>query len=198
MRHVVYDITSAATWIGWGALGLVWAAGALWAGRGGAEPVLRREARDLASRLGGVVAVIVVVTPQSVWRPLTVGWPAARAAGLALFVLATAATIWARLALGTMWSSGATTRTNRGLRTTGPYAITRHPIYTCVLAMLGATALMQCLGRWVALFVLVVGVLLIKVGSEERLLVDEFGAEYARYQRRVPRLIPTLRRARRR
>jgi protein-S-isoprenylcysteine O-methyltransferase Ste14 len=186
------------TWIGWGALGLVWAAGALRARRAGAEPVRRRQGRDLASRVGGAVAVIVVVTPQSVWRPLTVGWPEARLAGLALFVLATTATIRARIALGTMWSSGAIARRNHGLRTTGPYAITRHPIYSGVIAMLGATAAMQGLGRWVTMCVLVVGVLLIKVGSEERLLADEFGAEYARYQRRVPRLIPTLRRAPRR
>jgi protein-S-isoprenylcysteine O-methyltransferase Ste14 len=115
-----------------------------------------------------------------------------------LFALATAATIWARIALGTMWSSTPVARENHGLRTTGPYAITRHPIYTGVLAMLAGTAVMQGSGRWVALFALVLGVLLLKIRSEERLLEHELGAAYTRYRRRVPRLLPDPRRSRRR
>ena len=36
----------------------------------------------------------------------------------------------------------------RGLRTDGPYAITRHPIYTGLLGMLLGTALLGGLGQW--------------------------------------------------
>jgi protein-S-isoprenylcysteine O-methyltransferase Ste14 len=62
-----------------------------------------------------------------------------------------------------MWSSGAVARKGGGLRTDGPYAVTRHPIYTGIVAMLAGTALTQGGGRWAALLVAVTLVLLAKI-----------------------------------
>jgi protein-S-isoprenylcysteine O-methyltransferase Ste14 len=136
-----------------------------------------------------------VTTPEALWRPLTVGSPWIRVAGLAVLIPATAATVWARIALGRMWSASAVVKQGHALRTTGPYRITRHPIYTGFLGMLAGTALTQGLGRWAALLVAAVVVLTVKIRAEESLLSSEFPEAYEHYRERVPRLIPRLHRA---
>jgi protein-S-isoprenylcysteine O-methyltransferase Ste14 len=88
-----------------------------------------------------------------------------------------------------MWSSSVVVKTGHALRTAGPYAITRHPIYTGLVGMLLGTALISDLGRWTAVFALGVAYLALKARAEERLL-SGFFPEYERYRRRVPQLIP--------
>jgi len=56
--------------------------------------------------------------------------------GLAILAVSTAFTIWARPALRTMWSFDPVVKQAHLLRTRGPYAVTRHPIYTGLLGML--------------------------------------------------------------
>jgi protein-S-isoprenylcysteine O-methyltransferase Ste14 len=191
MRHVVYDL-SVVTWTCWGAVGLIWAVGAVIAGHGRSSVVRDRSGRDVASTVGVVLGLAVVLAPESMWRSISVHSSWLRIVGMALLVAATAATIWARLALGTMWSSAAVAKAGHRLRTEGPYRITRHPIYSGILVMLAATALAQGLGRWVALLVAVALVLVAKLREEERLLMRAFPNEYPRYQQRVPALVPRL------
>jgi protein-S-isoprenylcysteine O-methyltransferase Ste14 len=195
MRHVAYDITAVGTWTCWAVVGVVWAAGAALASR--RRPVRRREGHDLASLTGVAIGMLVVATPQALWRPLTVGSPWVRLAGLLVLLAATAGTVAARLTLGPMWSSAATVERTDGLRTSGPYRVTRHPIYTGILAMLVGTALTQGLGRWAALLVGVTAVLGAKIRAEERLLSSAFPEEYERYRQQVPQLFPRPRRRRR-
>jgi protein-S-isoprenylcysteine O-methyltransferase Ste14 len=102
--------------------------------------------------------------------------------------------VWSRLVLGDMWSSAAIAKRGHALRTTGPYAITRHPIYTWMLVLLLGSTLSQGLGRWIALFVIVAVILSLKARTEERLLRQAFPGEYDRYRERVPALIPLPRR----
>ena len=110
--------------------------------------VRRRERPELASLGGFAFGAATVLMPGAWWRPLTLAslWP--RAAGAALLVPATAAAIWSRLALGTMWSTAVVVKETHALRTSGPYRFIRHPIYGAILAMVAATALDQGLGRW--------------------------------------------------
>ena len=79
------------------------------------------------------------------------------------------------------------------LRTGGPYAITRHPIYTGLLGMMLGTLLLAGGGRWIVPFGVYLVVLELKIRIEERLMLAEFPDDYARYRRHVPRLIPGLR-----
>jgi protein-S-isoprenylcysteine O-methyltransferase Ste14 len=193
MRHVAYDLTTALTWTCWAVIGVVWALGAALVRRRGAA-VRRQEGRDAASRVGVALGLAAMATPAQLWRPVTVASPWIRLTGVPVLLAATAATVAARVALGSMWSSGAVAREGGGLRTDGPYAVTRHPIYTGIVAMLVGTALTQGGGRWAALLVAVTLVLLAKIRAEERLLSGELPEEYERYRRRVPQLIPHPRR----
>ncbi len=100
--------------------------------------------------------------------------------------------LWARMILGRNWSGMVTLKEGHELVERGPYRFVRHPIYTGMLAMFFATALVQ---RHLAGFV---GVLLmfvsfwIKLGFEESLMLQQFPERYAGYQQRTKRIIPFL------
>ena len=72
----------------------------------------------------------------------------------------------------------------------GPYRIVRHPIYTGLLAMLLATAML--VGHIAAIFGIVVVFvsLWIKLEQEEAVMLRQFPDEYAAYRQRVKRIIP--------
>ena len=168
---------------------VVWIAGALYNARRG-PGVRERTGRDYFWLV--TVAAIWILSSHAAgidWGSLSVESPWLRVPGLALLVSATAFTLWARLELGTMWSSSVVAKTGHALRTHGPYAVTRHPIYTGLLGMILGTALIDDLGRAAGVFVIAVIYILWKSRAEERLLSGIF-PEYERYRRRVPRLIP--------
>jgi protein-S-isoprenylcysteine O-methyltransferase Ste14 len=122
----------------------------------------------------------------------------ARLLGLAILIPSTVFTLWAaRFSLGTMWSVAPKVRGNE-LRTRGPYAVTRHPIYSGLPGMLLGTTLAAGVGQLIVL--VPVGLILfeVKIRQEERLLLATFPEEYPRYRREVPQLIPGLRALRRR
>jgi protein-S-isoprenylcysteine O-methyltransferase Ste14 len=82
----------------------------------------------------GAIPVVVIFTvvrlavPRADWQSVTFSAPWARFLGLAILLAATALTLWARFALGLMWSAAPAVKEGHQLRTSGPYAITRHPI----------------------------------------------------------------------
>jgi len=183
-----------ATWICWGVVIVVWIAGAAY---GASKGLGRRQGGvggDAVWRIGAVVVAVVVyrafwhqlhrVTDHSLWIEIP---------GLVLLVASTAFTIWARLALGRMWSASPNVlQSDHELRTDGPYAVTRHPIYTGLAGMLVGTVLVNGVG--VSLALLVVGgvVLATRIPVEERLMSRTFPDQYARYRERVPLLVPGL------
>ena len=68
-----------------------------------------------------------------------------------LLIASTVFAIGARFALGRSWSIGPRAAVEDGLRTDGPYAVTRHPIYTGLLGMMLGSALLGGLGQWLVL-----------------------------------------------
>lgn len=113
--------------------------------------------------------------------------------GIALTVLGLGFTVWARVHLGRYWSGTVTLKEGHTLVRSGPYALTRHPIYTGLLVALTGTAMAR--GTTAALLgyvLLVVGILL-KSRQEERLLTGHFGAEYDAYRAEVPAVVPRVR-----
>lgn len=98
--------------------------------------------------------------------------------------------IWARFILGRNWSGVVTLKEGHELVERGPYRFVRHPIYSGMLVMFFATALVQ--GHLAGFL----GVLLtfasfwIKLGLEENLMVQQFPERYAAYRRRSKCIIP--------
>src|SRR5262245_850000 len=142
-KHALIDAVVAICWV---AFALVWIGGALYNVRRSPR-VRRRSLRSSAWLLLAIAIWLLVRRVVGVDRLSYLGEPdAVRGLGAALLVVATGFTIWARVELGTMWSSTPVARENHVLRADGPYAVTRHPIYTGILGMLLATAVVLGFG----------------------------------------------------
>jgi protein-S-isoprenylcysteine O-methyltransferase Ste14 len=186
-----------------GAVVVVWVAGALYnAFRSphSASPAPRERIRSRPGMTAGdrgLIGVVVVclglaIVGRSHFDGLAVGAVWVRVLGLAVLVASTVFTLWARFSLGTMWSVAPEVKDDHQLRTHGPYAVTRHPIYTGVLGILLGATLLSGIGQWIVLFPVALIVFEVKIRMEERLMVATFPEEYPRYRRQVPQLIPGL------
>ncbi len=140
-----------------------------------------------------VTALVLIGRNPSILAPLTVSSPVIEVIGAGVLVGSTLFAVWARLALGRSWSVDPQAAPEVGLRTDGPYAVTRHPIYTGLLGMMLGTALMGGLGQWITLVIAGLVVAAIKIRAEERLLLATFPDAYSDYRKRVPALIPRWR-----
>lgn len=177
----------------WGAVALAWLAGAIYYE---SQAPAERTRKAYASPLWISTAILVTVSvavPRADWRSLTFYAPPARILGLAILLAATVLTIWARLTLGAMWSAAPAVKQEHKLRTSGPYAVTRHPIYTGLLGMMLGSLLLAGAGRWIVAFPVYLVLLEFKIRIEERLMLAEFPGDYPRYRRQVPQLVPGLR-----
>jgi protein-S-isoprenylcysteine O-methyltransferase Ste14 len=179
----------------WIALGLVWVIGAIF--RRSAGSSFRQSTG--AFLFQSAIAALAICLVATDW--LRIGWLAARFVpsilwiqylGLALTLAGCFFAAWARIALGGNWSARPTVQQNHALVEDGPYALTRHPIYTGFLSAFAGTALV--LGEYRALLALALLVLrfLLKIGNEEQLMLQAFPDEYPDYRRRVKALIPGL------
>jgi protein-S-isoprenylcysteine O-methyltransferase Ste14 len=111
-------------------------------------------------------------------------------------VLGISFTWWARIHLGRFWSNAITHKEDHRIIDTGPYGMVRHPIYTGLIVGILATGL--AVGTWTA----ILGALFVSFGEwqkarmEEGFLSVELGQEaYRNYSRRVPMIVPFLRRS---
>jgi protein-S-isoprenylcysteine O-methyltransferase Ste14 len=111
-------------------------------------------------------------------------------AGLVLVLCGVAFTLWARFVLDGNWSGAATLKADHTLTRTGPYRITRHPIYTGILVALSGTALQRGSLASVLGVLLCAAALWLKLNIEEQLMIQRFGNDYLAYRARVPALFP--------
>ena len=81
-----------------------------------------------------VTALVLIGRNPSILAPLTVSSPLVAVIGAAILAGSTVFAVWARLALGRSWSVDPQAAPDVGLHTDGPYAVTRHPIYTACSA----------------------------------------------------------------
>ena len=113
--------------------------------------------------------------------------------GVALTAVGVAVALWSITTLGRHYDLVLEVHEDHELVRRGPYALVRHPVYTGLgLHFAGA-----CLATGNLL--LIAGTLLVsypalyaRARAEERLMRDQFGAEYDAYARRVPMLVPRL------
>lgn len=116
--------------------------------------------------------------------------PSAYAAGAALTAAGALFAIWARIYIGSNWSSRVTLKEDHQLVRSGPYAFVRHPIYSgLLLAMLG-TAIAYGVARCFAGVLIAFVSFYSKLRLEESFMLQRFEGEYIDYRARVRALIP--------
>jgi protein-S-isoprenylcysteine O-methyltransferase Ste14 len=182
-----WAITSALPAACWSLVTFVWIVGALYNSRN--APQVERRSRLGAIPIAFVIVAVLTLAPLD-WRRLYFVSRWVEAIGAAILVASTAFAIWSRVQLGAMWSVSLIAREDHELRTEGPYAVTRHPIYTGLIGMLLGTALVTGQGRWVLVLIAGILVLLTKALKEEELMSSVFGDRYTTYRHRVPRIVP--------
>ncbi|MEM9907428.1 MAG: protein-S-isoprenylcysteine O-methyltransferase [Cyanobacteria bacterium P01_D01_bin.44] len=95
--------------------------------------------------------------------------------------------------LGKNWSPTLQVRENHTLITDGIYQTVRHPMYTAIWLWSIAQGLL--LTNWIAGLsgIITFGTLyIIRVGNEEKMMLEQFGEQYQTYQQKTKRLIPYL------
>ena len=138
--------------------------------------------------------------PPLVWLPFVVAYVQPLAIdldnslqyiGLAIAFLSATFAAWAMWSLGRSYGIRMDVFEGHTLKTNGPYALVRHPIYLgIVLFHLGASLALQSPLLLAATALFVVPFTAIRIGAEERVLRDAFGDRYLRYAERVSALIP--------
>jgi protein-S-isoprenylcysteine O-methyltransferase Ste14 len=162
--------------------------------------------RRAVARRGATVRTaggLAAVTPYFFWVPYVVillrpgpelGVTVALVwVGVLLSVVGVAFSLWAILALGRHYDLVLEVHEDHELVRRGPYALVRHPVYSGLA--LHFAGLCLATGNWL----LIAGTLLVsfpafylRARAEERLLRERFGAEYEKYARHVPMLVPFL------
>jgi protein-S-isoprenylcysteine O-methyltransferase Ste14 len=95
--------------------------------------------------------------------------------------------------LGTNWSITLEVREQHRLITHGVYGRVRHPMYIALLLYSVGQALV--LPNWVAgpSYLIAFSILLVfRVREEEKMMLEQFGDEYAAYMARTQRLVPRI------
>jgi len=187
------QIVIAASVACWGTVVIVWLVGALYNASRAPKERIRAESRSVTLGVTTVLALsIVLFFGRGVVEDLVLDAAWLQFLGLALLIASTAFALWARFSLGTSWSIAPEVGGDRQHRTHGPYAVTRHPIYTGLLGMIVGTALLAGLGQAILAVVAGLVVFSVKIHAEERLLLANFPDEYPAYRQRVPQLVPGL------
>lgn len=121
--------------------------------------------------------------------PQNEGW---RITGLIVCASGLAFSLMARVWLGKNWSGRITVKENHVLIQSGPYSITRNPIYTgFLLAFAGCSMSLGQVKGYLGIIFLFACVM-IKVHKEEAFMQETFGEKFRIYKSKVKRLIPFI------
>jgi protein-S-isoprenylcysteine O-methyltransferase Ste14 len=122
----------------------------------------------------------------------TIDGDAVRWVGVLLFIAGGALRMWPVFVLGRRFSGLVAIQPGHALATRGVYGIIRHPSYLGLLVNSLGWALAFRSGVGVVLAALTLVPLVARIRAEEKLLNEQFGAEYAAYRARTSRLIPGI------
>jgi protein-S-isoprenylcysteine O-methyltransferase Ste14 len=140
----------------------------------------------------GVVPGIYVVTGE----PSAADYPA-HAWAIALGAILFSCGLWlfrrTHRELGKNWSITLEIRDKHKLVNSGPYSLVRHPMYSSFLML--ALGQVFLLSNWVAGLAGLLGfatLFFFRVGKEEHMMLETFGASYGEYMKMTKRVIPYL------
>jgi len=149
-----------------------------------------------AGILFGVAVVIGVLAPvldvTDTLEPIAaIDGPGAHAAGLVLFGLGLAATLYAQLAMGESWRVGVDESERTDLVTGGPFAVARNPIFAAMIpTSLGLTFMVPNVIAFAGFAALVLALEIQVRLVEEPYLRRVHGQEYDSYAARTGRFMP--------
>ncbi len=160
------------------------------------ERAIEREGRWIfALRLASFLGLLAVLGLYA-WNPdwldaLAVPFPEwLRWLGFAIGALSIAGLAWVQATLGRQFSAQLQLRKGHELITVGPYSHTRHPLYTAIIGIGVAYALVTANWLFVVMAVWIAVGLALRIPREERMLIDEFGERYLEYRRHTGGLLP--------
>jgi protein-S-isoprenylcysteine O-methyltransferase Ste14 len=144
----------------------------------------------------GLSLVFVVAAPilnalhvgQIAWHSTLLGW-----GGLAVMITGLALRVWAARVLGRFYTRTLRTIEQQQIVQRGPYHMIRHPGYLGTLLMWIGAGLAVL--NWITLAVIVlimISAYIYRVQSEESMLAEAFGEEFAAYKAKTWRLIPFI------
>jgi protein-S-isoprenylcysteine O-methyltransferase Ste14 len=134
-----------------------------------------------------LIAILIVLPAGDLpWRgnPLT-----ERVAQLS-FLFGLVVMVWAGAVLGRSLTAHPMPNERAELRTTGPYGLARHPIYTGLIAIAIGTAFGAASVAHIVVTAALIGLLSYKARFEEALLEERFGGDYRKYGQQVGRFLP--------
>lgn len=172
----------------WGAFLGVWLLGAVYNFLKAPKAIQHRARYDWL--IYAVIAWFVIRYVPHGFRIAMFQWPWVQGFGAIVLVLSTAYTLWSRWVIGKMWAADAEVKEKHQLVTSGPYRITRHPIYTGILGMILGSMLSLGQGLIFLAFIASLFFFLARIRNEEKLMIATFRDQYMQYKKRVPGLIP--------
>jgi protein-S-isoprenylcysteine O-methyltransferase Ste14 len=123
-------------------------------------------------------------------------WPPLAVLGAILGVAGALITAWAMATIPSL-SAGHYVLPGQEVVASGPYARLRHPMYFAVfLIWLGLAAAFSSLATFLVAILYVIPGYWMYARSEERMMLEQFGEPYRRYQARTGMLFPKLKRSR--
>jgi protein-S-isoprenylcysteine O-methyltransferase Ste14 len=166
----------------------------------GALRILRgRRGHDLVARAPWALQYY----PPLVWLPFVIAYiqpfavaldNAARYAGLVVCIIAALFAAWAMWSLGRSYGIRMDIFAGHALKTDGPYALVRHPMYLGIVLFNAGASLALASPLLLAATALVVAPFTaLRIAYEERVLREAFGERYVTYQRTTPALVPFAR-----
>jgi protein-S-isoprenylcysteine O-methyltransferase Ste14 len=180
------------------AFNVLWVAWLIYWGVAAISTKQTRYRESVASRLLHIVPLLVgialLMSPRIAGSWLTQRFlprsPVWFLVGLGFTVLGLGFSVYARVWLGRNWSGTVTLKEDHELIRGGPYRWVRNPIYTGILLAVLGSALAEGQWRGLAALALITAAFLRKIKVEERILTEQFGEDYRRYQAEVPALVP--------
>ena len=127
------------------------------------------------------------------WTTISPGRSSICYAGIPFLVAGIAVRIVSRLTLGKQFSGHVQTTESHRLITSGIYSAIRHPAYLGYLCLLiGFPVCFGSIAGFGCAIAAGIPALIYRIRIEERALLQWFGEEYQRYQKRTCRLVPLL------
>lgn len=147
-----------------------------------------------------IVILGVLALGLLIWviNPGWMSWSAAilpdwlRWSGIALVGAGLALLTWAHETLSASFSGNLEIRAEHKLVTTGPYRWIRHPIYSAIVLWTAGLALLSA--NWfIGLIPLAFAMFfMVRVRTEEQMMVEAFGKDYQEYIQRSGRFLPRV------